>query len=209
MGMVGAITAVGTAIGAPFGSAIGKDFGWRDGILAFGGIVFLGAIIFYFAYNVRPKQDAPGIDSTPEKAQPETPGVATKAGSVFRNPVIWALAVLEGIVGVGYFASNWFIPGAVEMIFGRKDMTAAYILSTGFIVAIVANMYFGYLMDRHNKWNVMAVMMLILIPASLCMNTTYLPLFWIATSLCCRSAFSRAAVFSLAAGSCRPAKWAV
>jgi predicted MFS family arabinose efflux permease len=183
MGMVGAITAVGTAIGAPFGSAIGKDFGWRNGILSFGGIVFLGAIIFFFAYRIRSKQDAPRIDSKPEKAMPEAPGVVTKTGSVFRNPVIWALAVLEGIVGVGYFSSNWFIPGAVEMAFTHKAMTSAYILSTGFVVAICANIFFGYLMDRHNKWNVMGVMMVILIPASLCMNTTHLPLFWIAASI--------------------------
>ena len=61
MGMVGAITAVGAAIGAPFGSAIGKDFGWRNGILAFGGIVFLGAIIFYLrtAFVLHKMQPAP------------------------------------------------------------------------------------------------------------------------------------------------------
>jgi predicted MFS family arabinose efflux permease len=200
MGMVGAITAVGTAIGAPFGSAIGKDFGWRGGILTFGAIVFLGALIFYFAYNVRPKQGAHPIDSKPEKTQPATPGVTTKPGSIFRNPVIWALAVLEGIVGVGYFASNWFIPGAVEMVFGKKDMTASYVISTGFIVAICANIFFGYLMDRHNKWNVMAMMMVILIPASLCMNAKNLPLFWIASSLVLSVGLSAAQqCFSLAA----------
>ena len=54
MGMVGAITAVGTAIGAPFGSAIGEDFGWRNGILAFAGIVLLGAFVFYFTLQDPP-----------------------------------------------------------------------------------------------------------------------------------------------------------
>jgi nitrate/nitrite transporter NarK len=92
--------------------------------------------------------------------------------------------VLEGIVGVGYFSSNWFVPGAVEMVFGQKAMsTAAQILSTGFIVAILSNIFFGYLMDRFNKWNVMILMMAILIPASLCMNSRILPIFWIATAL--------------------------
>jgi len=200
MGMVGAITALGTAIGAPFGSAIGEDFGWRNGILAFGGIVLLGAFIFYFAYNIRPKREVPRVDPKPEKKESEAPSVVTKTGSIFRNPVIWALAVLEGIVGVGYFASNWFIPGAVEMAFGGKTMTAAYILSTGFVVAICANLFFGYLMDRFNKWNVMGVMMVILIPASLCMNTTSLPLFWISTSIVLSVGLSAAQqCFSLAA----------
>jgi predicted MFS family arabinose efflux permease len=200
MGMVGAITAVGTAIGAPFGSAIGRDFGWRNGILAFGGIVFLGAIMFYFCYSIRPKQNSAQVDRKPEKPQPDVPTMATKTGSVFQNPVIWALAVLEGIVGVGYFSSNWFIPQAVEMVFGQKGMTSSYILSTGFIVAICANLFFGYLMDRFNKWNVMGLMMLILIPASLCMDSSNLPLFWIASSIVLSVGLSAAQqCFSLAA----------
>ncbi|HTY64557.1 MAG TPA: MFS transporter [Acidobacteriota bacterium] len=200
MGMVGVITAIGSAIGARLGASIGRDFGWRNGILSFGGIVFVGAFIFYFAYSIRPERNAPRIESKSEKAKLEAPSVMTKNGSVFRNPVIWALAVLEGIVGVGYFSSNWFIPGAVEMIFGRKDGTAANILYTGYMAAIVANVIFGYLMDRFNKWNVMGLMMLILIPASLCMNTTNILLFYIASSLVLSVGLSAAQqCFSLAA----------
>jgi predicted MFS family arabinose efflux permease len=200
MGMVGAITAVGSALGARFGIAIGGDFGWRNGILAFAGIVLLGAFVFYFSYSIRPKQDVTRVDAKHEKKRSEAPGVTTKTGSVFRNPVVWALAVLEGIVGVGYFSSNWFIPGAVEMAFGGKAVMAAYILMTGYVVAVGANLFFGYLMDRFNKWNVMGLMMAILIPASLCMNTKNLPLFWIATSLVLSVGLSAAQqCFSLAA----------
>jgi predicted MFS family arabinose efflux permease len=200
MGMVGAITALGTAVGASFGSAIGERFGWRNGILAFAGIAFLGALIFYSCYGIRSKADAPHVDRKPEKKQQKQTGVE-QAPSVFRNPVIWALAVLEGIVGVGYFSSNWFIPGAVEMVFGKKDMTAAaQIISTGFVVAICANMLFGYLMDRFNKWNVMGLMMAILIPASLCMDTRILPLFWISSAIVLSVGLSAAQqCFSLAA----------
>jgi predicted MFS family arabinose efflux permease len=183
MGMVGAITALGTAVGAPFGRAIGGDFGWRNGILAFAGMTFLGVIIFFLFYRVHSEPDAAGIGHNPAKSQPETQSAATNTTSIFRNPVVWALAVLEGIVGVGYFSSNWFIPGAVEMVFGRKDMTAAYIISTGFVVAVCANIFFGYLMDRFNKWNVMGLMMVILIPASLCMSSSMLPLFWISSCI--------------------------
>ncbi len=183
MGVVGAITGLGTAVGASVGSAIGERFGWRNGILALAGIALLGAFIFYSCYSVRPKPDALHAGPKPEKNQQKQTGVAPSK-SIFRNPVIWALAVLEGIVGVGYFSSNWFIPGAVEMVFGKKDMTAAaHVISTGFVVAICANMLFGYLMDRFNKWNVMGLMMVILIPASLCMDTRSLPLFWIASAV--------------------------
>jgi len=182
MGIVGAITAFGSAVGASFGSAIGGRFGWRTGILAFAGIALLGAAIFYFCYRTRSKPDESRLDARPEKSKSQVPADARKV-SVFRNPVVWALAVLEGIVGVGYFSSNWFIPGAVDMVFGQKGMsTAANILSTGFIVAVCANLFFGYLMDRFNRWNVMGLMMAILIPASICMNSTMLPLFWIASA---------------------------
>jgi predicted MFS family arabinose efflux permease len=199
MGIIGAITACGTAVGAPFGSAIGERFGWRNGILAFAGVALLGACIFYFFYRVRSGPDEPRVDRRPERKQSVAPPLPSV--SVFRNPVVWALAVLEGIVGVGYFSSNWFIPGAVEMVFGRKDMAAAaQILSTGFVVAICANMFFGYLMDRFNRWNVMGLMMVILVPASLCMNSTSLPLFWISSALVLSVGLSAAQqCFSLAA----------
>jgi predicted MFS family arabinose efflux permease len=200
MGMVGAITALGTAVGAPFGSVIGEHFSWRNGILAFAGVALLGAFVFYLSYRIRLTPDVSRADRKPERAPSEASGGSPKTASVFRNPVVWALAVLEGIVGVGYFSSNWFIPGAVEMVFGMKGMTAAYILSTGFVVAIGANIFFGYLMDRFNKWNVMSLMMAILIPASLCMNIKSLPLFWIASSIVLAVGLSAAQqCFSLAA----------
>jgi predicted MFS family arabinose efflux permease len=199
MGIIGAMTALGSAVGASFGSAIGESFGWRNGILALAGIMLLGAVIFYSFYRVRPGQETPR--NKPEKTETAPNHGSSKAGSVFRNPVIWALAVLEGIVGVGYFSSTWFIPGTVEMVFGQNAMSAAArILSTGFIVAICSNLFFGYLMDRFNKWNVMALMMVILIPASLCMNSRSLPLFWVATAIVLSVGLSAAQqCFSLAA----------
>jgi len=179
MGLIGAMTAAGSAIGASFGGAVGARFGWRNGILAFAGVAFLGAIVFYALYRTGARTTAPE-----KKVEALQKPKNEKAGSVFRNPVVYALAVLEGIVGVGYFSSNWFVPGAVEMVFGKSAvMAAAQILSTGFIVAICANMFFGYLADRFNKWNVMILMMAILIPASLCMNSRIMPVFWIATAL--------------------------
>lgn len=200
MGMVGAITAVGTAVGAPFGSAIEESFGWRNGILALAGMTLLGVFVFSYFYRIRSLPGTHRIVDNPRTQQSQPHTSVVRSRSVFRNPVVYALAVLEGIVGVGYFSSNWFIPGTVELVFGLKGMTAAYILSTGFVVAVCANMFFGYLMDRFNKWNVMALMMLILIPASLFMDTKSLLLFWIATSIVLAVGLSAAQqCFSLAA----------
>jgi predicted MFS family arabinose efflux permease len=197
MGIIGAMTALGSAVGASFGSAVGESFGWRNGILAFAGITLLGAIIFYSFYRV--KAQAPG--RKPEKEQIDVKIEGPEGKSVFRNPIVWALAGLEGIVGVGYFSSNWFIPGTVEMVFGQNALSvAAHVLSTGFIVAIFSNLFFGYLMDRFNKWNVMALMMIILIPASLCMDSRSLSLFWIAAAIVLSVGLSAAQqCFSLAA----------
>jgi nitrate/nitrite transporter NarK len=55
-------------------------------------------------------------------------------------------------------------------------------------------------MDRHNKWTVMGWMMAILIPASLCLNSTSLPVFWTATAVVLAIGLSAAQqCFSLAA----------
>ena len=216
MGMVGAISAFGAVVGAPFGSAIENAFGWRNGILAYAGMALLGVIVFYSFYRTRPQASAPAAKPVPEnsKSRTDTPrpgqkpdslqsgskaGVP-KAKSIFRNPIVYAIALLEGMVGLGYFSSNFFIPPAVAAVFGSKAMNAAYILSTGFVVAMFANIYFGYLMDRHNKWTVMGWMMAILIPASLCLNSTSLPVFWIATAVVLAVGLSAAQqCFSLAA----------
>jgi predicted MFS family arabinose efflux permease len=181
MGIIGAISAFAAVIGAPFGSIIGRDYGWRTGILAFAGMALVGVVVFYSFYGK--KTGVPAAGGKSESAEPGAGPKKPKAQSAFRNPVVWAVAALEGMVGVGYFSSNFFVPSAVDMVFHLKALDAAYIISTGFIVGIFANVLFGYLMDRFNKWNVMGTMMIILIPASLCMTTANLLLFRVAAAI--------------------------
>ncbi len=196
LGAVGAISALAAAVGAPFGRAIGNQYGWRGGIRAFTIMALLGALVFYAFYKTSARTESASSEHSPSKKQTG----AKSSGSVFRNPMVYAIAVLEGIVGVGFFSGNFFVPPAVAAVFGPQAMSAAYILSTGFVLAIFANIFFGYLMDRFNKWNVMALMMLILIPASLCMDSTVLPVFWIATAIVLAIGLSAAQqCFSLAA----------
>lgn len=200
MGAVGAISALAAAIGAPFAQSIERSFGWRSGILAFAGMALLGVLVFSSLYRRRPGTGTVQSGARHEEKQPVAPARSPKPKSIFRNPVVYAIAILEGTVGVGFFSSNFFVPPAVEAVFGSSTVKASYILSTGFGLAIIGNFVFGYLMDRHNKWNVMGWMMVILIPASLCMNTTNLPLFWIATSIVLAVGLSAAQqCFSLAA----------
>ncbi len=182
MGMVGVISAVAAAVGAPFGSSIRDGSNWHYSILAYAAMTFLGLLVFFFFYKTRSGQSAPKADNRPENIRPSAQPKAVKTKSVFRNPVVYAIALLEGTVGLGFFTGNIYVPLAMEKVFGTETVSSAYVISSGFVTAIFANMLFGYLMDRFNKWNIMALMMIILIPAAFCLTSTNLLLFWIGTA---------------------------
>ena len=57
MGILGASSALASVIGAPFGSKIGEALGWRLGILAFGVISILGAVVFVVFYRRSPDSE--------------------------------------------------------------------------------------------------------------------------------------------------------
>ena len=44
MGFLGCVSSLASVIGAPFGSKIGEDFGWRTGMTAYAGAAILGAL---------------------------------------------------------------------------------------------------------------------------------------------------------------------
>ncbi len=89
-------------------------------------------------------------------------GVATP--SAFRVPVVWALALLFGLVGMPSFSVTFFVPSAAASIFRLDALSASWIISSGYLAAIFLNLIVGYLMDRYNKWIVMGVLMTLLIP---------------------------------------------
>jgi len=183
MGMIGAISALAAAVGAPFGMAIKESSDWHYSILAFAGMTFLGLLVFFFFYKARSKPSASKEDNKAENIQTSAQSKAVKTKSVFRNPVVYAIALLEGTVGLGFFTGNIYVPLAMEKVFGPEAIDSAYVISSGFVTAIFANMFFGYLMDRFNKWNIMALMMIILIPAAFCLTSTNLIIFWIGTAI--------------------------
>src|SRR5580692_3722509 len=53
MGILGAISAFASVIGAPLGGVIGRDFGWRSGILAYAGVALAGALVFVIFYRTQ------------------------------------------------------------------------------------------------------------------------------------------------------------
>jgi len=172
MGILGAMSALASVLGAPFGSAIGRDFGWRNGILAFAGIAIVGAIVFTLLYRAQPN------DSRGSSRSGTGP-----SGGAFRSPLVWQVAVLSGLSGVTSLTTNFFLPSAARGVFGVTAVSAAYMISTGFLAAIFVNLLFGFLMDRFNKWKVMGSLAILLIAGSLLMTSREIMLFRIGSTV--------------------------
>lgn len=147
MGILGAISAFASVIGAPLGGVIGRDFGWRNGILAYAAIALAGVVVFVVFY--RNERDADRAVSQHGDAV---------ASSAFRSPLVWSLAALSGLAGMGSLSVNFFVPSAAQALFHLDQVGASYLLSTGFTLAIFVNLLFGFLMDRFNRWKVMAAL---------------------------------------------------
>ena len=78
--------------------------------------------------------------------------------SAFRSPLVWSLAALSGLAGMGSLSANFFVPSAAQALFHLDQVGASYLISTGFTLAIFVNLLFGFLMDRFNRWKVMAAL---------------------------------------------------
>lgn len=173
MGILGAMSSLASVIGAPFGTTIGVAFGWRNGILAFAAMALLGAIVFWAFYR-QPVEAAGPLAGH---------GIAQASdASAFASPLVWSM-VLLGLVNMGGFSSNFFVPSAVKTTFDLGPTVAAYIISSAYVTAIFANLVCGWLADHFNRWSVMIGIMLLLIPSCFAMMAPNLIVFRVATAL--------------------------
>jgi predicted MFS family arabinose efflux permease len=147
MGILGAVSALASVIGAPLGGIIGRDFGWRNGILAYAGVALAGALVFGIFYR-----------SNPETGAARPMHASSVSSSAFRSPLVWALAVLSGLAGMGSLSANFFVPSAAQALFHLDQVGASFLIGTGFTLAIFVNLLFGFLMDRFHRWKVMAAL---------------------------------------------------
>ena len=176
MGVLGATSALASVIGAPFGSTIGGTLGWRGGIAAFAAMALVGSLQFCFFYrsNERP------IESELRHGA----GIGHPGGTpAYRIPMVWALALLLGCCNAGGFSSTFFVPAALRTKFGLNAQSAAYVISSAYIVGIAANLLCGYLMDRFNRWWIMGTMMVMTIVSALALTSSNLLVFEIAVTL--------------------------
>jgi predicted MFS family arabinose efflux permease len=172
MGILGAVSAFASVIGAPLGGFIGRDFGWRSGMLSYAGVALAGALLFVVFYRRDP--DVLGVRPDHDKGA---------SVSAFRSPLVWSLAVLSGLAGMGSLSANFFVPSAAQALFHLDPVGASYLISTGFALAIFVNLLFGFLMDRFHRWKVMAALAVLGMLGGIAMTSHDLRAFRVGTAL--------------------------
>ncbi len=175
MGILGAMAAFASVIGAPFGTRLASWLGWRGGIQGYAAISLLGALVFALLYHR-------GLASRPSDVPHATSMTRTGAVSALRNPVIWSM-ILLGLMNMGGFSVTFFVPYAVKSVFGMGPQEAASIISASYLVSIPLNLGFGYLCDRYSRWNMMVWLAVLLVPASIAVMSRDLLVFRVAVAL--------------------------
>lgn len=193
MGFLGSISSLATVIGAPFGSKIGEDFGWRTGMTAYACAAVLGSLAIWTFYRQPSGESA-------QVPLPHAGGSRDSGRSAFRSPIVWALTILVGMVGMASYSVTFFVPSAATSIYRMDAMGASLVISTGYICAIFLNLLSGYLMDHYNKWVVLGSLLALLIPASLAMTSANVLVFRISTAVVLAAGFAATnQVYGLAA----------
>jgi predicted MFS family arabinose efflux permease len=175
MGVLGALAALASVIGAPFGTQLADLLGWRGGIFGFAAIAILGGLIFAILYR-------PAREETAAPTGPPGQPLNAASASALRNPAVWGM-ILLGLINMGGFSATFFVPYAVESVFGLNAKESAAIISTSYLVSIFLNLAFGYLCDRYSRWNMMIALGFLLIPASFAVMSHQLLVFRIAIAL--------------------------
>ena len=134
MGILGAMAAFASVIGAPFGTRVAAWLGWRGGIQGYAAISLLGATRF------RPALPSPALAAA-GRCRTAWDFVMTRAGAVsaLRNPIIWSM-ILLGLINMGGFSVTFFVPYAVKSVFGMGAQDAASIISASYLVSIPLNL---------------------------------------------------------------------
>jgi len=174
MGILGAMSSLASVIGAPFGTIIAEPYGWRGGIIGFAGMALLGAALFWFGYKPMARSGGQTV------LHGHAPSAPTR--SAFRTPVVWSM-VLLGLINMGGFSATFFVPSAVKTTFHLSPLESAYVISASYVVAIFANLLFGYLCDKFNRWDMMIGLAVLLVPSCFAMMTPNLLVFRVATAL--------------------------
>ena len=197
MGVLGATSAMASVVGAPLGGTLVGEVGWRSAILGYASMALLGAIVFWLFYRVTAEPDAAPVASSAahDGATPR---------SAFRSPVVWLLALVVGLGGFGQFTITYFVPSVADTVYGLNAAAAGVIISTGYIAAIVLNLFIGALADRFDKLVVLGGIVALLVVASAALTIQHELVFRVATAVVIGFGFSAANQLYGLAGSLMP-----
>ncbi|RPH61616.1 MAG: MFS transporter [Acidobacteria bacterium] len=187
MGVVGATSSLASVIGAPFGGTLEREFGWRLAVLGYAAAALIGAALIATFYRTRG-----AIDTVPQGPHAIDAGPSASGRSAFRTPIVWVLALMLGLGGVGQFSVTFFVPSVARSVFGLDAVGAGLIISTGYLCAIGANLVIGALMDRYVKWKILAGLFVVLAIASAALSIENLTVFRVATAVVLAGGFTAA-----------------
>jgi predicted MFS family arabinose efflux permease len=196
MGILGATAALSSVIGAPLGGALVDEMGWRIAILGYAAMAVLGVAAFWLFY-----QPTAGEDPKSSGSHAATGGLHRSA---FRSPVVWILALIVGMGGFGQFTVTYFVPSVARALYGLDARSAGFIISTGYMTAIVVNLIVGTLVDRFNKLMVLGAVFVLLATASTLLAVENLVMFRVSTAAVIGLGFSAANQLYGLAGSVMP-----
>src|SRR4030095_2497805 len=97
--------------------------------------------------------------------------------SAFLSPVVWILALIVGMGGFGQFTVTNFVPSVANALYNLDAKAAGFIISTGYITAIVVNLIVGILADRFDRLVVLGGIFILLAIASSSMTIENLSAF--------------------------------
>ena len=173
MGVLGATSALSSVIGAPLSGALVDGLGWRTAILGYAAMAVIGVVAFWTFYR-------PAVSEDPKETEIRVDTPARR--SAFLSPVVWILALIVGMGGFGQFTVTYFVPSVAKALYGLDARSAGFIISTGYMTAIVANLLVGLLTDRFNKLVVLGCVFILLAIASSSMTIEHLTIFRLSTA---------------------------
>lgn len=138
MGLLGTMSALGTTLGPSVGGVLTARFGWESIFLV---NVPIGVLALLLAWRGLPP-DRPG------PVQPSTRPAALAGVGLLRAPAIAASLAASLLVATVMMATLVVGPFHLSRTFGLSATAAGFVLSVGPLVAVIAGLPAGWLVDR-------------------------------------------------------------